>query len=92
MNETDAKTITAKICEIIDERTDYSADDLAGRTSELLHTDLGIDSLTLLDVALSIDQEYETDFPEEELLGMETIEKATTMVVDKLKENKESAE
>ena len=76
--------ITDKIRAIIAERTDFSEDDLAGRTAEKLNSDLGIDSLTLLDVALSIDQEFDTEFTEEELFQMSSIDVATSMVEERL--------
>lgn len=52
-----------------------------------LHGTLGIDSLTLLEIALSIDQEFETDFSEEELLQMHTVNKAVEMVSGRISVN-----
>lgn len=49
-----------------------------------LHTDLGIDSLSLLEIALRVDQEFETDFKEEELLKMSSVSNAATLVADRL--------
>ena len=49
-----------------------------------LHQELGIDSLTLLEVALLIDEEFKTDFTEEELMTMETVQRAGEMVVERL--------
>ena len=83
MNQSD---ISEKISEIIAERTDYSTEDLTDKRGALLHTDLKIDSLTILDIALSIDQEFQTDFTEEELFGMQTIDKATAMIQERLAE------
>ena len=83
MNQSD---ISEKICEIIAERTDYSVIELADRRGDLLQPNLKIDSLTILDIALSIDQEFQTDFTEEELFGMESIEKATAMVRERLEQ------
>ena len=77
--------IASKICEIIAESTDYSAADLMERTNEELNKDLGIDSLTILEIVLSVDQEFQTDFTEEELFGMQTVEKAAAMVAERLK-------
>jgi acyl carrier protein len=76
--------ISDKIRAIIAERTDFSEEDLAGRTSEMLSQDMGIDSLTLLDVALSIDQEFDTEFTEDELFQMQSIDIAFSMVEKRL--------
>ena len=49
-----------------------------------LHTDLGIDSLSLLEIALRVDQEFKTDFPEEELLKMSSVSAAADLVANHL--------
>jgi len=49
-----------------------------------LHTDLGIDSLSLLEIALRVDQEFETDFKEEELLKMSSVSAAADLVANQL--------
>ena len=49
-----------------------------------LHTDLGIDSLSLLEIALRVDQTFETDFTEEELLKMSSVSTAATLVAERL--------
>ena len=83
--------IQAQIIELICDSTKYAPGDLVGRESENLHKDLGIDSLTLLEVALSIDQEFETDFTEEELLSLESVQRATEMVSERLESKKKTA-
>ena len=88
---TSIDAIELRIREIISESTDYSPEDLAENRDAHLHKDLSIDSLTLLEVALSIDQEFQTDFSEEELLGMESVNKAAGMVVDRLEESTDTA-
>ena len=91
MDEANPPEITAKICEIISESTDYQVSELSTRASEHLHKEMGIDSLTLLEVALTIDQEFDTDFTEEELLGMESVNRATELVIERLKSKKTAA-
>jgi acyl carrier protein len=76
--------ISEKIRAIIAGCTDFPAGELVSRTSEMLGKDLGIDSLTLLDIALSIDQEFDTEFTEEELFKMQSIDIATSMVEERL--------
>ena len=78
----DILTVKQRMKEIIAENTKLDAASIDEGAH--LHKDLGIDSLTLLEVALSIDAEFETDFEEEELLGMESVAKASTMVVERL--------
>jgi acyl carrier protein len=91
MKESELPEITTRICEIIAESTDFSAEDLQARSAENLNSDLGIDSLTILEIVLSVDQEFKTDFTEEELFGMQTIEGATEMVAERLGQAKEGA-
>ena len=91
MSEKSIVEVRSRISDIISESTDYSASDLQERQGDHLHKDLNIDSLTLLEVALSIDQEFETDFSEEELLGMESIDRAADMVMERLESLKAGA-
>ena len=88
MNDINISAIKESICEIISASTNFEVRELLGRESEHLHKDLGIDSLTLLEIALSVDQEFGTDFSEDELLGMESVDAATNMVADRLKKLK----
>ena len=80
--------IKGKIGGIIETSANLKPSELIGRENEHLNKDLGIDSLTLLEIALSVDQEFGTDFSEEELLGMESIQKATDMVFARLESRK----
>lgn len=89
MNDVEMQEIITKICDIISQSTAYTPEELEKRKTEHLHTGLDLDSLTLLEVALVIDQEFETDFSEEKLLGMETVEKAAGMVSERLAKLKE---
>jgi len=84
MSEFRVEHIRTRIGEIISASTNYSSAELCRREMDHLHKDLGIDSLTLLEIALSVDQEFETDFSEEELLGMESIQRAAEMVANRL--------
>ena len=49
-----------------------------------LKDDLGLDSLTLMEIALSVDQAYEADFSEEELMQMTSVTVAADMVHERL--------
>ena len=50
-----------------------------------LKEDLGLDSLTLMEIALSVDQRYDLDFSEDELMAMTSVEVAADMVSERLK-------
>ena len=76
--------IKQKIGGIIETSANFKPSELSGKETAHLNKDLGIDSLTLLEIALSVDQEFATDFSEEELLGMESVQKAAEMVVARL--------
>ena len=80
--------IKGKISGIIETSANFKPSELSGKENALLSKELGIDSLTLLEIALSVDQEFGTDFSEEELLGMESLQKATEMVFVRLESRK----
>ncbi len=72
------KKIKAIVCEYGKLQEDQVADHVN------LHEELGIDSLSLIEIALRVDQEYSTDFSEEELLGMSSVDAAAELVVNRL--------
>lgn len=76
------ESVKSRIKEIIQESTQLDPADLDEKAH--LHKDLKIDSLTLLEIALSVDQKFETDFSEEELLKMESVQVAADMVMARL--------
>jgi len=78
----DIETVKRRIKEIIQESAQLGSAEIDDRAH--LHQELRIDSLTLLEVALTIDQEFKTDFTEEELMTMESVQRAAEMVVDRL--------
>lgn len=79
MSNEDIKT---KVREVICESAQMNIESIGD--GDNLHTDLGIDSLTLLEIALRVDQEFGTDFPEEELMKMSSVEKAAELVEQRL--------
>lgn len=76
------ETLKQRIREVVCEYGQLQPDEVGDDAN--LHTDLGIDSLSLLEIALRVDQEYETDFSEEELLKMSSVSAAATLVTDRL--------
>jgi acyl carrier protein len=91
MEIADIEGIKEKIGGIIEASANFKPSELSGREGAHLNKDLGIDSLTLLEIALNVDQEFATDFSEEELLGMESIQKAAEMVFARLGSRKAEA-
>ena len=75
-------TVEQRIREIVCEYGQLQPDEVGNDAN--LHTDLGIDSLSLLEIALRVDQEFETDFSEEELLKMSSVSAAAKLVTDRL--------
>ena len=82
MPSMDIETVKRRIKEIIRESAQLGSAEIDDRAH--LHQELRIDSLTLLEVALTIDQEFKTDFTEEELMTMESVQRAAEMVMDRL--------
>jgi len=78
----DIETVKRRIKEIIRESAQLDSADIDDRVH--LHRDLRIDSLTLLEVALTIDEAFKTNFNEEELVTMENVQRAAEMVVGRL--------
>ena len=76
------ETLKPRIREIVCEYGQLKPEEVGDEAN--LHTDLGIDSLSLLEIALRVDQEFETDFKEEELLKMSSVSTAATLVAERL--------
>lgn len=74
----DVSEIEARIKRIISKSTRLKPEEIeSGRN---FHTSLGVDSLAVLEIVLSVDQEFNTDFSEQELRQMDSVEKAVQMV------------
>ena len=76
------EALKQRIREIVCEYGQLQPDEVGDDAN--LHTDLGIDSLSLLEIALRVDQEFETDFKEEELLKMSSVCAAAALVANQL--------
>ncbi len=74
--------VKARIKDIIRECAQLPPGDIDEAAN--LHQELRIDSLTLLEIALMIDQEFKTDFSENELMTMASVQTAAAMVVNRL--------
>lgn len=78
----DIITTKSRIKEIIRESAQLKSADIDEKAH--LHQDLKIDSLTLLEIALTIDQEFKTNFTEKELMSMASVQVAADMIIERL--------
>ncbi len=74
--------IKTTILNIIHEATNIPKNDISENTSFV--DELEIDSLTLLEIAVSVDQEYGLNLPEDEMVKMTDLKTATQMVLAKV--------
>jgi acyl carrier protein len=70
--------IEARIKSIISKSTRLKPEEID--TGLDFHSALGVDSLAILEIVLSVDQEFNTDFSEHELRQMQSVDKAVEMV------------
>lgn len=65
-------TIRAKVVKLIAEQAGVPEDSLTDKTS--LQADLELDSLDIMDLLLVLEEEFDTQIPDEELSNIQTIE------------------
>jgi len=70
--------ITAKIKEIISSVANIPVDEIGDRDSYT--KDLGLDSLSLLEIGVDVDYEFQLGLPEEEWQDVDSVEAAATLV------------
>jgi acyl carrier protein len=74
----DTSEIEAKIKRIISKSTRLKPEEIDSGLD--FQTALGVDSLAILEIVLSVDQEFKTDFSEHQLRQMDSVDKAVQMV------------
>lgn len=74
----DISEIETKIKKIISRSTRLKPEEIDNGLD--FHTALGVDSLAVLEIVLTVDQEFNTDFTEHELRQMDSVNKAVQMV------------
>lgn len=74
--------IKDKIKEIIFETTNIDPSEIEDDDSFV--DDLSMDSLTLLEIAVNIDQEFELDMPEEEMKQFQTVASSAEIVAERM--------
>ena len=74
----DISEIEARIKAIISRSTRLKPEEIENGLD--FQTALGVDLLAILEIVLSVDQEFNTDFSEQELRQMDSVDKAIQMV------------
>ncbi len=67
-----------KMREIICEFVDIEPDDITLDTN--IRTDLGLNSLELVNLAVEIEEEFEVEIPDREAMGLETVADAIRII------------
>lgn len=78
----DAEALKAKIKEAINQVTGISLDQIHDSASYA--TDLGLDSLAILEIAVSVESEFKFQATEEELASIKTVEDTVALVKRRL--------
>ena len=71
-----------KVQKILAEQLELDADEITMDSS--LVEDLGIDSLDFVDIVMSLEDEFDTEFPEEDMAGIQTVGDIVKYIEDKI--------
>ena len=71
-----------KVQKILAEQLELDADEITLDSS--LVEDLGIDSLDFVDIVMSLEDEFDTEFPEEDMAGIKTGGDIVKYIEDKI--------
>ena len=71
-----------KVQKILAEQLELDADEITMDSS--LVEDLGIDSLDFVDIVMSLEDEFDTEFPEEDMVGIKTVGDIVKYIEDKI--------
>ena len=74
--------IKTKIKEIIFQTTNIKPDEIVDDAS--FSEDLELDSLTMLEIAINVDQEFALDFPEDDLPKLSSVNASAQLVFERL--------
>lgn len=72
------KEILEKLAVIISEYADIAASEITSETN--IRTDLGLNSLELVNIAVAIEDEFDVDIPDREALGIETADDVVKLI------------
>ena len=71
-----------KVQKILAEQLELDADEITMDSS--LVEDLGIDSLDFVDIVMSLEDEFDTELPEEDMAGIKTVGDIVKYIEDKI--------
>ena len=71
-----------KVQKILAEQLELDADEITLDSS--LVEDLGIDSLDFVDIVMSLEDEFDTEFPEEDMTDIKTVGDIVKYIEDKI--------
>ena len=80
----DAAEIKGKIREIITNVTNIAPEQIGDDAS--FTGELGLDSLSLLEIGVDVDYEFRLELPEERMRGLDSVEETYRLVVERLEE------
>lgn len=80
----DVIEIKTKIKEIIANVTSIDPESIADEAS--FTQELGLDSLSLLEIGVDVDYEFKLELPEERMRGLDSVDQTVTLVQDRLAE------
>ena len=71
-----------KVQKILAEQLELDADEITMDSN--LVEDLGIDSLDFVDIVMSLEDEFDTEFPEEDMAGIKPVGDIVKYIEDKI--------
>lgn len=80
----EVEAIRERIKQVVGHVTGIDVSELADETN--LVDDLGLDSLTLLEIGVAVDYEFKLHLPDEALEGLETLQDAVDLVQERLRQ------
>jgi len=86
----EAAEIRAKIKEIISNVTSIDPAEIGDDAS--FTEELGLDSLSLLEIGVDVDYEFQLSLPEERMRGLDSVEQTLALVEERLQEKAGRAE
>jgi acyl carrier protein len=86
----DAVEIKTKIKQIIHNVTNIDPAEIGDSTS--FTQELGLDSLSLLEIGVDVDYEFKLELPEERMRGLDSVQETYALVEERLREKSVRAE
>lgn len=84
MDDVEKARMKTRIKEIIHNVTNIDPTEIGDATS--FTAELGLDSLSLLEIGVDVDYEFKLDLPEERMRGLDSVEATLALVEERLSE------